>query len=473
MNGALLCIKGILDPAITLRDSYQMINNQKIEMATYNPNWPTIFEQEALQLRQNLGDQLSGIHHIGSTSIPNMIAKPVIDILIECDNLDNINQIAAKLQELNYSAIRRSMIPHRSFLTSKYLDNIGFHLHLFERGDPQVKRHVNFRDYVANHPAIADEYAELKADLVKKFSDNRIAYVLGKEKLVQDIDAKAKIWTERKKDFLSPNTGVPYNHWSHEKIIKAMEANLNVHMTHFAQYLNQVTLIRKPGFTLVNSELPDDTFNFVLDADFTQQDANENILEVTRYFSETKTPFSWWINPHDNSINLAEKLSKMNYQNTDNNTAMYFDLDAWDGNIPFPSELQIVQAKDEKTLLDFAMVLVNDETSYKKYFLWVASVLTDEDPIEYYVGYVDGKPVVRGSSCYYAQIAGLHSLATSTYAHKKGYGKAMQEFRLKRAKELGYHVAVLQASSDRYPFYNKLDYKECGEFRVFKKISQK
>ena len=447
-----------------------MKNDQKIVIAPYNVNWPIIFEQETLQLKQRLGDLLSDIHHIGSTSIPNMDAKPVIDILIECDNLDNIIQIATKLYELNYSSIRRSMIPHRSFITSKYLAAIGFHLHLFERGDPQVKRHVNFCDYVSKHPDIAVEYTKLKTELAKKFSNDRNAYVLGKDKLVQNIDAKAKVWSERKRNFLPANTGVLLSRWPHEKIINAMEANLNVHMTHFAQYLNQMTLIRKPGFTIANSGLPDDTFNFVLDADFTEQDANKNILEVTNYFSGTKTPFSWWIGPHDHTINLAEKLTKLKYQNTENNTAMYFDLDTWDGDILPPPELQIVQAKDEKTLLDFAMVLVNDETSFKQYFSWVAAVLTDDDPIEYYVGYVDGKPVVRGLSCYYAQVAGLHWLSTTPTARKKGYGKAMQEFRLKRAKELGYHVAVLQASSEGYSLYKKLGYKECGEFREFKLI---
>jgi len=136
-----------------------MNNDQRIEMASYNLSWPAIFEQEAMQLKKGLGELLSQLHHIGSTSIPNMIAKPIIDILIELDNLDNINQIAIELGRLNYSSIRRSIIPHRSFITSKYTDGIGFNLHLFERGDPQVKRHVNFRDYVIQHPDVAHDYA--------------------------------------------------------------------------------------------------------------------------------------------------------------------------------------------------------------------------------------------------------------------------------------------------------------------------
>lgn len=119
-------------------------------------------------------------------------------------------------------------------------------------------------------------------------------------------------------------------------------------------------------------------------------------------------------------------------------------------------------------MCDFALVLAKDEPSFKTYFSWIASVLTDDDPIEYYVGYVDGKPVVRGLSCYFAQVAGLHWLSTLPSERRRGYGRAMQEYRLKRAKDLGYHIAVLQASSEGYPLYRKLGYKECGLFREYK-----
>jgi GNAT superfamily N-acetyltransferase len=394
----------------------------------------------------------------------------------------------------------------------------SFHLHIHERGSPQIKRHVNFRDYVINHPDAARAYAALKMKLAEKFTDNINAYVFGKDKLVQEIDTKAKLWPGRKKDYLPPNTGHPAKEWSQEKmagdqflthevrpkgeqprmaasqkLIKAMEANLNVHMTHFAQYLNQVELIRIPGYTIVNAGLPDDTFNYVLDADFSNAEADKKIHEVTNYFLQKNIPFSlgsihgsspsgrashdkrycpipfsWWISPYDKPENLSDCLENNGYVNTENNIAMYFDLDAWDENTFSIPELKIVQAKDEKSLIDFALILANDKTSFKKYFEWLASILTDDDPIEYYVGYVNNKPVVRGLSCYFAQVAGLHWLSTLPSERKKGYGKAMQEYRLKRAKDLGYHIAVLQASHEGYPLYKKLGYKECGVFREFK-----
>ncbi|ASQ47465.1 dephospho-CoA kinase/protein folding accessory domain-containing protein [Legionella clemsonensis] len=443
-------------------------NPYKIEVVAYDRLWPNLFKDEANRIQKSLGPCLKEIYHIGSTSIPGMPAKPCIDIMLGLDNIDDIHFIAEKLTQLGYDPARRQIIPHVSFFTQRQDQAIRFHLHLHERGSPQIKRHVNFRDYVIQHPDVAHDYAQLKMQLATHFADDIYSYVAGKDKLVQEIDAKAKLWKKRKRDYPPQNTGRMAKDWSYEKLVKAMEANLNVHRTHFAQYLNQVELVRVPGFTLVNSGLTDDTFNYALDADFSSSNANKKISEVTDYFTQKNNPFSWWISPHDKPSDLFLYLENKGYENTENNRAMYFDLDAWDGEIFSMPELNIICATDEKTLHDFALVLTNDEFSFKTYFSWVASILTDDDPIEYYVGYVDGKPVVRGLTCYFAQVAGLHWLSTAPSERRKGYGRAMQEYRLKRAKDLGYHIAVLQASNEGYPLYRQLGYKACGHFREYK-----
>jgi GrpB-like predicted nucleotidyltransferase (UPF0157 family)/RimJ/RimL family protein N-acetyltransferase len=447
---------------------YRMKDPRKVEVVSYDPEWPKFYKQESQLLQKVLGNHLKEIYQIGSTAIPNMPAKPVIDIMLVCENLDAIDDIIQKLNTLGYYNIRRQIIPHRSFFVRRKDEKMSFHLHIHERGSPQLKRHVNFRDYMIAHPLDAKRYAELKMKLAEQFCDDMNSYVFGKDKLVQEIDTKAKLWTQRKKDYLPSNTGPSAKDWSKKKLIKAMVANLNVQMTHFAQYLNQVELIRIPGFTIVNSGMHDDTFNYVLDADFSNAEANKKINEVTNYFRDKNIPFSWWISPYDKPDDLSKHLENSGYINTTNSVAMYFDLDKWDSRVAMPSNLQIIQATDEKTLRDFAFVLTKDEASCTEYFAWIASVLTDDDPIEYFVGYVNDRPVVCGSSCYFAQLTGLNDLSTTSDERNKGYAKAMQYYRLKRAKELGYHIAVLQASHEGYPLYTKLGYKECGTFREFK-----
>lgn len=447
---------------------YRLKNYRKPVIVPYDSNWINVYQQEKERIQQALGAHLKKAYHIGSTAIPGMPAKPIIDMILECEDLDEINAIAQKLNALGYAYVKRHVIPHRSFFASRQQHNLTFHLHIRERGDPQIKRHVYFRDYLIAHPEFAQAYANLKIELAQKYQEDINSYVAGKDKFIQEIDVQAKLWPKRNKEFLPASTGPLAKHWSQEKIIKAMEANLNVHMTHFAQYLNQVELIRVPGFTLVNSGLADDTFNYVLEADFSQAQAHVKISEITDYFVQRRVPFSWWLSPYDKPENLAELLESQNYHNTENNVAMYLDLDNWNVCVQSIPELEIVQAKDEKTLQDFVSVLTNDEAAFKQYFSWIAQVLTEEDPVEYYVGYVKGKPVVRGLICYFASVAGLHGLSTAADERKKGYGTAMQQFRLQRAKTLGYHVAVLQASQQAYSLYKKLGYKECGMVREFK-----
>lgn len=439
-----------------------------VSISTYNAKWPELFLQEAGQIQNALGDHLKEICHIGSTSIPGMLAKPVIDLLLVCENLDDIKSIAEKLNDLDYPATRKHVVPHRGYFMRKQLQNYDYHLHIRERGDPQIRRHINFRDYLCEHEQDAKAYASLKCELARKHNTDRSAYVLGKDKFVQDIDALANRWPQRRKDYLSPNTGVQAKDWSLDKLTKAMDANLNVNMTHFAQYLNQVELIRIPIYTLVNSGLQDDTFNYVLAADLLPNTVDSAIRSICQLYGEKDVPFSWWVGPYSKPDDLTDHLERHGFVNTESNIAMYFDLDEWDGVInPLP-ELDIIQAKDEKTLRDFALVLANDKKAFTQYFSWIAAVLSGDDPIEYYVGYVNGTPVVRGLSCYFAQVAGLHWLSTADNERKKGYGAAMQYHRLKRAKELGYHIAVLQASEQGYSLYRKLGYKECGVYKEYK-----
>lgn len=444
------------------------MQNRRIEVVPYNNKWPLIYKNEAARIQAALGDNFKAIHHIGSTAIPGMISKPVIDIMLECESLDNKEKLAPLLESLGYENLRRQIIPHRSFFSRKMTEDVSFHLHIYEAGDPQVRRHVHFRDYLIAHPQVANEYAELKAKLALVHRDDMFQYTLGKTKLVHDIDAKAKKWKGRSHDFLAPTRGPLASEWTEEEIIRAMQANFNVRVTHFPQYQNQVEMIRKPGYTLVNSGLLEDTFNYILDADLTAENAYKHIKEITNYFQERQLPFVWWISPDDQQSNLSQILEASGYRHLADYTFMYFDLDAWNGEVIKPKELEIVRVLDAKTFHDFAQVCSNDQSAFDQYYEDIANIITEEDPIEYYVGYVDGKPVVRGIVCFYAGIAGLHRLATNDDMRRKGYASAINQYRLKRAKDLGYHLATLQSSDQAYSINLRLGYKECGVFREYK-----
>ncbi|KTD57738.1 GNAT family N-acetyltransferase [Legionella shakespearei] len=444
-------------------------NSYKVQLIPYDIRWPNLFEDEAKRIQKVLGTSLAAIYHIGSTSIPHMPAKPVIDMMLVIDNLDETGFIREQLSQLNYDPIRRQIIPHVSFVTKRQDETIRFHLHLHERGSPQINRHVNFRDYLIHHPEIARDYAKLKTQLAAQFGYDIYSYVSGKDKLVQEIDAKAKLWPGRKKEYLPPNTGIHAKYWPQEKLLQAIGANFNVYMTHFAQYSAEIELVRVPGFTLVHSGLANSSLNYVLDADFSSENAHQKIAEVTDYFTRKKSPFSWWISPLDQPEDLAAHLEHHGYKNTRNTFAMYLDLDAWDKPSPSQMKLDIVAATDEQTLKDFASVLACDGMAFQICFARIAAILTEDDPLEFYVGYINGTPVACASCCYFAQISGLYLLTTTPAERRKGYAKALQEYCLQRSKELGYHLSVVHTSKESRPYYQHLRYKECGSFNEYQK----
>lgn len=443
------------------------MRSRKVEVVAYNPLWPTIYHDEAERIKKALGSHLTAIYHIGSTSIPNMPAKPVIDLLLACHDLDETVELDNALTQLGYTKLRRSIVPHCSFFTFREENGMRFHLHIYAVGDPQIKRHLYFCEYLKAHPADAENYAALKKTLAKQFTYDIYQYVLGKDKLVQSIDAKAKQWSGRRTDLPVPNLEMPGNKWAAEKIRKAVAVNLNVLLTHFSQYVNYIELVRIPGYTLINSGLANVALNYAIDADFNDADAATNIAAVTTYFREKQLPFTWLVSPDDKPEALGRYLEEANFKHTGNKIAAYLNLDTWQNEAKPLAKLQIRRAIDKDSLRDFAKLISHANPLFEKYYAWLAESITSDDPVEFYMGYIDQKPIAVEISCAAAGVMGLYCLRVAD-EEENYYSTAMHQFHLHRAKELGYHISTLLISPEEFPSYQRLGYKECGVFRVYK-----
>lgn len=154
----------------------------------YNPDWPAMFEAEAAKIREALGDNCLAIHHIGSTSVPGLAAKPKIDIIAVVD--DPANATAA-LENIDFQYRGEYNIPlHYGF--SKR-GNIDVNLHVYESGHPEIELNLLFRDYLREHPEARDEYASLKENLLKDSSSfekkNSLfnGYNLGKDAFIHKV----------------------------------------------------------------------------------------------------------------------------------------------------------------------------------------------------------------------------------------------------------------------------------------------
>ncbi|MBX9804736.1 MAG: GNAT family N-acetyltransferase [Alphaproteobacteria bacterium] len=150
----------------------------------YNPQWPEIFAKEAKRIAEALGDNCVTIHHIGSTSIPGISAKPIIDMVPVVKDILKVN--AAALVELGYEG--RGEL---GMLFRRYFSNRACHLHIWEEGNPEIDKHLIFRDYLIKNPDALNAYEALKLSLAESFRDDRASYTLSKDDLVKEILHKA------------------------------------------------------------------------------------------------------------------------------------------------------------------------------------------------------------------------------------------------------------------------------------------
>lgn len=170
-----------------------------VDLSDYQEDWPSRFEDEAERLSQVLGSNLVAIHHIGSTSVPGLLAKPIIDIMAEVSSLEDCDVVETRMKLLGYEAMGTYGIPGRRYYRKFNADrDRTHHLHIFLAGSDHVIRHLAFRNYLIAHPDKAQEYAALKRKLSAIDGGDWDSYVSGKDKFVQETEFLALDWQMKK-----------------------------------------------------------------------------------------------------------------------------------------------------------------------------------------------------------------------------------------------------------------------------------
>ena len=165
---------------------------RKVEVVPHNPEWKNLFKTEARAIATILGSNAIDIHHIGSTSIPNIYAKPIIDILVAVKEIDRVDSKSSSMENLGYQAMGEFGIEDRRFFRKHNSSGIRtHHVHIFPANSPQIKRHLAFRDYIIAHPASAEQYSNLKRQLAQQYPHDIESYMDGKDAFIKDIDRKA------------------------------------------------------------------------------------------------------------------------------------------------------------------------------------------------------------------------------------------------------------------------------------------
>jgi GrpB-like predicted nucleotidyltransferase (UPF0157 family) len=166
-----------------------------IRVVAYDSRWPALYAAEARRLREALRDVVSDIHHIGSTAVPGLSAKPIIDILLAVSSLAKLDERASILASLGYEAKGEHGIPGRRYFRRDDERGERTHqVHSFQVSSGEADRHLAFRDCLISHPQVAEEYAELKRGLARRFPSDIYGYMDGKNAFVKHHEARALEW---------------------------------------------------------------------------------------------------------------------------------------------------------------------------------------------------------------------------------------------------------------------------------------
>jgi len=152
-----------------------------------------MFVDEVEKFNLIFENKIVDIHHIGSTSVPGLKAKPIIDIMIIVKDIELVDKYNQKMREIGYEPKGEHGIPGRRFF-QKGGDKRSHHVHIYQVGSYEIQRHLAFRDYLRKHPAVKKSYSKLKEKLTQQFPYDVESYVNGKDCFVKEIEVKTLDW---------------------------------------------------------------------------------------------------------------------------------------------------------------------------------------------------------------------------------------------------------------------------------------
>lgn len=172
-----------------------MTHRARIVIAPYDDRWPELFAAERSLLIDLFRPIPVRIEHIGSTSVPGLGAKPIVDIMLGADRLSEVERRIPSIvaQGYQYMPEFEAALPERRFFVKPQARPRAFHLHAVEQSSKFWERHLLFRDHLREHPETAAEYFALKVDLAAQFGDDRDGYTNAKTDFIEGVIRKARV----------------------------------------------------------------------------------------------------------------------------------------------------------------------------------------------------------------------------------------------------------------------------------------
>ncbi|MFC2105088.1 GrpB family protein [Candidatus Bipolaricaulota bacterium] len=163
---------------------------RSMSVVDYSADWPLEYEREITALRSLLGTEIVRAHHIGSTAVVGLAAKPIIDILLEVQSAAHLDSFDIGMEKMGYQPRGELGIPGRRYYP-KGGDRRTHHVHAFTVGDPHIEKHLAFRDYLRTHPVAVVEYAAVKREAAAAHETDPEGYMAFKHNFVRRLVARA------------------------------------------------------------------------------------------------------------------------------------------------------------------------------------------------------------------------------------------------------------------------------------------
>jgi GrpB-like predicted nucleotidyltransferase (UPF0157 family) len=173
----------------------------QVEVITHNPRWKNEFEQEAQKIKEIYQELILDIHHIGSTSVPGLIAKPIIDIMPVVSDINAVDKFDQQMRALGYEPLGENGISDRRFFrkNNKEASKRTYHVHIFDQSNQNdIIRHLAFKAYLIAHPEIANQYGNLKSRLAATYPNDIESYIAGKNDFIKETEKQAVTWYKDK-----------------------------------------------------------------------------------------------------------------------------------------------------------------------------------------------------------------------------------------------------------------------------------
>jgi GrpB-like predicted nucleotidyltransferase (UPF0157 family) len=167
----------------------------KVRLTDFNENWALMFQNEVQILSEIFGKEIIRFEHFGSTSVKGLKAKPVIDMMCIVKDINKVDSFNEQMDSLGYDVAGDWGIEGRR-LFRKGGENRTHHIHFYQFDNPQIERHLIFREYLRSHPEEVERYSRFKEELAKRF-ENTSEYSQAKKSFVRDMEQLAIRWFEK------------------------------------------------------------------------------------------------------------------------------------------------------------------------------------------------------------------------------------------------------------------------------------